>query len=277
VAVRTLQDNCLTAMKTILYSEIVLPKKYKVDRDVVLEADDLVTCVDEIERLWGCGEVKEAFRGRAERRLHISTTSDYYFENARRFANESWLPTGEDILRARTKTTGIKEFTIKTEENDFTIIDVGGQRSERRKWMHCFDDCKAIIYLAALDEYDMFLEEDQQVNRLCESVELFGEVTSHPLLGQISWVLFLNKCDLLLEKISKYPISDYFEDVGKDEGRDYEKAWRYMRKKFEGVYKGGSDLTVHVTCVLDTKNCKRVFDAINKSILCNALAGSGLI
>jgi G-protein alpha subunit len=30
------------------------------------------------------------------------------------------------------------------------LVDVGGQRSERRKWIHCFDDVKAIIFLEGL-------------------------------------------------------------------------------------------------------------------------------
>lgn len=40
------------------------------------------------------------------------------------------------------------------------VFDVGGQRSQRKKWIHCFDDAKAIIYVASLSEYDQVLEED---------------------------------------------------------------------------------------------------------------------
>ena len=41
----------------------------------------------------------------------------------------------------------------------FHIYDVGGQRSERRKWMHCFDDSKAVIFVAALSDFDLNLQE----------------------------------------------------------------------------------------------------------------------
>jgi len=34
------------------------------------------------------------------------------------------------------------------------MVDVGGQRSERRKWIHCFEGVKAIIFLTAINEYD---------------------------------------------------------------------------------------------------------------------------
>lgn len=47
----------------------------------------------------------------------------------------------------------------------FSVVDVGGQRSERRKWIHCFDDVKAIIFVVALSGYNQVLFEDTRVNR----------------------------------------------------------------------------------------------------------------
>lgn len=45
------------------------------------------------------------------------------------------------------------------------MFDVGGQRSERKKWIHCFESVTAIIFCVALSEYDMVLaEDDEQVN-----------------------------------------------------------------------------------------------------------------
>lgn len=42
------------------------------------------------------------------------------------------------------------------------IVDVGGQKSERKKWIHCFENVIALIYLASLSEYDQCLEENSQ-------------------------------------------------------------------------------------------------------------------
>lgn len=41
-------------------------------------------------------------------------------------------------------------------------MDVGGQKSERKKWIHCFENVIALIYLASLSEYDQCLEENNQ-------------------------------------------------------------------------------------------------------------------
>lgn len=44
------------------------------------------------------------------------------------------------------------------------MFDVGGQRSERKKWIHCFDSVTSIIFCVALSEYDqVLLEETNQV------------------------------------------------------------------------------------------------------------------
>lgn len=47
----------------------------------------------------------------------------------------------------------------------FEMYDVGGQRNERKKWIHCFDSVTAIIFVAALSEYDQVLFEDASTNR----------------------------------------------------------------------------------------------------------------
>lgn len=47
------------------------------------------------------------------------------------------------------------------------MFDVGGQRSERKKWIHCFENVTSIIFCVALSEYDqVLLEESSQVRRV---------------------------------------------------------------------------------------------------------------
>lgn len=44
-------------------------------------------------------------------------------------------------------------LALLTTHSRYSLVDVGGQRSERRKWMHCFDDVKAVIFLVGLSGY----------------------------------------------------------------------------------------------------------------------------
>ena len=87
---------------------------------------------------------------------------------------DDYEPTTMDILNSRSRTSGIVEdhFIIKGVE--FVILDVGGQRNERKKWMHCFEDMNAVIFVAALSEFDQNLFEDETQNRMVEALTLFG-------------------------------------------------------------------------------------------------------
>ena len=81
------------------------------------------------------------------------------------------------------------------------------QRNERKKWIHCFEDVNAIIYVAALSEYDQTLFEDKRQNRMIEALTLFGEMCNSPWFETTDMILFLNKCDLFEEKIMRVPIN----------------------------------------------------------------------
>ena len=52
---------------------------------------------------------------------------------------------------------------MRTVISPLRMFDVGGQRSERKKWIHCFEGVTCIIFCAALSAYDMVLVEDDEV------------------------------------------------------------------------------------------------------------------
>lgn len=95
---------------------------------------------------------------------------------------------------------------------NFRLVDVGGQRSERKKWMHCFQDVTAVIFCVAMSEYDLKLYEDDTTNRMHESLKLFKEICNSRWFIDTSMILFLNKKDLFQEKIKKIDLSVCFED-----------------------------------------------------------------
>jgi len=92
------------------------------------------------------------------------------------------------------------------------MVDVGGQRSERRKWIHCFENVTSIMFLAALSEYDQVLVESDNENRMEESKALFRTIITYPWFTNSSVILFLNKKDLLEEKIMHSHLVDYFPE-----------------------------------------------------------------
>ena len=67
-----------------------------------------------------------------------------------RIGRADYIPELKDILRVREPTTAIIEHKYKIKDTDFLFVDVGGQRSERRKWISCFESVSNIMFVASL-------------------------------------------------------------------------------------------------------------------------------
>ncbi|KAL4122888.1 hypothetical protein QTP88_015145 [Uroleucon formosanum] len=115
--------------------------------------------VEAIKALWGDSGIQECYDRRRE--YQLTDSAKYYLMEIDRVASPNYLPTEQDILRVRVPTTGIIEYPFDLEEIRFRMVDVGGQRSERRKWIHCFENVTSIIFLVALSEYDQILFESE--------------------------------------------------------------------------------------------------------------------
>lgn len=50
------------------------------------------------------------------------------------------------------------------------MFDVGGQRSERKKWVHSFESMTSMIFCIALSEYEQVLLEEK--NQVCRHTPL---------------------------------------------------------------------------------------------------------
>lgn len=101
-----------------------------------------------------------------------------YFNKIAEIGAPGYIPSVEDVLRSRVRTSGIVEELYNIGGVDFAIYDVGGQRNERKKWIHCFDAVQAVVFVASLSEYDQVLYEDHGVNRMVEAMELFSEIAN---------------------------------------------------------------------------------------------------
>ena len=157
------------------------------------------------------------------------------------------------------------------------MYDVGGQRSERKKWIHCFEGVNAIIFCVALSGYDLVLAEDGGMNRMVESMQLFEGVCNNKYFSETTIILFLNKKDLFADKIQYSPLTICFPEY---RGQNtYEEAASYIQMKFEALYIRSDEQEVytHFTCATDTINIEFVFDAIVDVILKHNLRDCGLL
>jgi signal recognition particle receptor subunit beta len=166
-----------------------------------------------MKALWESKTMKEVWQKRAASNI-IDGHKDY-LQDLARIAAPSFRPTTQDILLARVKTTQVVMERYRIDGIDFEMYDVGGQRSERRKWIDCFDNVDAVIFVAALSEYDQTLAEAKRTNRMVEALELFRSVCNNRAFANTSIMLFLNKKDVFAEKIlysdiqAQKPFSEY--------------------------------------------------------------------
>jgi guanine nucleotide-binding protein subunit alpha len=128
------------------------------------------------------------------------------------------------------------------------MVDVGGQKTERRKWIHCFEVCRhpnyflhfhpsfpnslqdvtAILFLASLSGYDQCLVEDRDANQMQDAMTIWDSICNSQWFEDTSFVsslsilpgvvtlkvasqiLFLNKYDLFKSRVKVSPIKTYF-------------------------------------------------------------------
>jgi len=127
-----------------------------------IEAEVFPTDVAEaIKLLWADSGVQACFE--RSREYQLNDSAKYYFDTIDRISTSDYSPSDQDVLRSRVKTTGITETKFQVGDLVYRMFDVGGQRSERKKWIHCFDSVTAIIFLVAISAYDQVLVEDETV------------------------------------------------------------------------------------------------------------------
>ncbi|KTB00169.1 Guanine nucleotide-binding protein alpha-2 subunit [Nakaseomyces glabratus] len=230
-----------------------------------------------LSKLWNMKSTQELIMSEKSSQFYMMDSTKYFLDNLDRICNTpNYIPTEQDVLRSRQKTSGIFDTVVNMDNNfQMHIYDVGGQRSERKKWIHCFDNVTLVIFCVSLSEYDQFLMEDKSQNRFQESLVLFDNIVNSRWFARTSVVLFLNKIDLFAEKIQRVPLEHYFPDyMG---GKDINKAAKYILWRFVQLNRANLNIYPHVTQATDTSNIKLVFAAIKETILENLLKDSGVL
>ncbi|KAI5478481.1 G protein alpha subunit [Pseudohyphozyma bogoriensis] len=209
------------------------------------------------------------------REFYLMDNAAYFFDELERIGAQKYVPIEADVLRARSQTTGIYETRFSSGKVNIHMFDVGGQRSERKKWIHCFEAVTSIIFCVALSEYDQNLLEAEGQNRMEESLVLFESVVNSRWFINTSIILFLNKVDLFKEKLPRSPMNRYFPEY--TGGDDVNKGAKYILWRFTQVNRAKLPIYPHLTCATDTGGIALVFQAVQESIFQNALKNADFI
>lgn len=202
--------------------------------------------------------------------VNVTDSHKDYLNEIPRIASQSYKPTTQDVLISRIRTTQVIQEKYLIDGTEYEIYDMGGQRSERRKWIPCFENVTAVIFIAALSEYDQTLAEAKRTNRMLETIELFRSVCVNRAFENTSILLFLNKKDVFAEKIqysdiaAQRPFSDY-----DGPSKDYDQGVLYFIQKFKDCLMDDNfnDSFIHVTCATDTNQMQFVLDATRTIVM----------
>ncbi|KAH9653072.1 Guanine nucleotide-binding protein alpha-1 subunit [Citrus sinensis] len=227
---------------------------------------------EDIETLWADPAIQETYAHGNE--LQLPDCANYFMENLQRLSDANYVPTKDDVLYARVRTTGVVEIQFspvgehKKSGEVYRLFDVGGQRNERRKWIHLFEGVSAVIFCAAISEYDQTLFEDEQKNRMMETKELFDWVLKQPCFE-----VPLNVCEWFKDY---QPVS-----TGKQE---IENAYEFVKKKFEELYFQSTApdrvdrvFKIYRTTALDPKLVKKTFKLVDETLRRRHLFEAGLL
>eukprot|EP01083_Nonionella_stella_P072560 195692_1 len=231
--------------------------------------------VDSIKKLWASDEVKKVLDNRSK--FQCPDSLEYFIESIDRIVKEGYLPNNQDILRCRVRTTGANDIFFSLEGVQFKMTDVGGQRSERKKWVSFMDNMHAVLFIVGVSEYDQVLFEDASKNRLIEALDLFEGIVNRDVFHDSDIILFLNKHDLFAKKLKKVPLTTLFEDYEGDPD-SVDEALDFIRQAFEERNDvEGKDVYTHQTTGIDPENVKHVFHDVKDIVVKDSLKSAGFM
>eukprot|EP01098_Paradermamoeba_levis_P003548 TRINITY_DN15_c0_g1_i1.p2 TRINITY_DN15_c0_g1~~TRINITY_DN15_c0_g1_i1.p2 ORF type:complete len:349 (-),score=64.37 TRINITY_DN15_c0_g1_i1:152-1198(-) len=275
------RSDCIVCMQALVKAAMRL----KLDlEEANLEAASILSKAPEgqwtvenaalVKQLWQDKTIQNVFTQR-DSAFQLNDSAEYLFESIDRLMRDDFVANRDDIIRTRIRTTGIEEAQLTFNNWSFKMIDVGGQRGERRKWIHCFDNVTAVIYCVSLSEYNQKLREAEEVNRMMESLNLFAGTTNSPWFWNTAIILFFNKVDVFQEKIKIIPLSTCFPNYTGP--NDFESTSEFIKERFLQQNKAPHKIYTHLTTAIDPENVSFVFAAVKDTILEISLARSNLI
>ncbi|KAJ7143332.1 guanine nucleotide binding protein, alpha subunit [Mycena crocata] len=258
------------------------PDRY--DKSEEMQARRILSaCAADIMTLWAAPEVQQGLK---DREITLQEQSGFFLNEVQRICQDDYIPTSDDILRARVHTVGPEEHIIHLETGNenmksWTVYDMGGSTSQRLQWAAYFDDVHVILFLAPISAFNETLAENPSVNRLADSLKLWRTICSNKLLMSVEFILFLNKVDILTRKIqSGIRFAEHVTSF-RNKPNEPKEVIKYLSDAFATINQTYSPrkrkMHRHVTCAIDTKATSVVINDIREVILLNALTATNIL
>lgn len=214
----------------------------------------------------------------------------YVIPRIKNFAEPGYIPSVQDVLAARARTTGIIEhsfshsFSPSSPPQQYQVFDTGGERNERKKWVHLYEDNPCVVLVVNLFGYCVTLNEDATVNRMSEDLQLFEEIVNLKHFEESVVCVVFNQKDKFRTAIQRggmvpaqatdgapknvdctkiYSLNLLFSDY--TGGNDEEKALEFVHEKFKKFNRRSSHsppVLYFDTNALDTREVAKIFRSL---------------
>ncbi len=226
----------------------------------------------QLRKLFAGGAVQKALERRAE--FWLLDSCEYYMEHVERFAEAGFEPTEEDVVMARVRTTGLvttrlEQRVVQSDQDapsklHFEVVDVGGQRSERRKWVKCFADVKAVLFVINLAGYNRVLFEAPDQFRIQEALDMLRDISHLDTFADTPLFIFLNKKDLFEKMILQEDMKAAFPDY--TGGCKLAPALAFIEEKLREQLPPGRTVHIEVVTSVMKRDIKCAFEEVKKSL-----------
>ncbi|KAI1742359.1 G-protein alpha subunit-domain-containing protein [Xylaria scruposa] len=189
------------------------------DRDPALNpqhATEVATSISLLRCIEGFQEAAN-WRNRWGNNYQFHDNSEYYIENINRLAEQAAqhsVATDGDLLRTQVTTTGIHQMNITYKGTQFCVYDVGGERSERKKWIHAFEDVSVVIYPVDTTGYGRSLREDADGDRMREQFMVFESIANNSWFARSSFIIVFSKMDILPQYLEEEDAGAFLRSCG---------------------------------------------------------------
>lgn len=256
--------------------------------------------------IWKDNAIQEIFEKGHRRQMQMGNLSYFMDEEIyNTIIQKDYVPSTDDIIRSRQRTTGSYTTDLKIDKYNWQFIDVGGQTPERSKWKNIVSDgIKAVIYFTAMNEYNTISTEEEGLTKMQISLRIWRDICNDEEIFGDHMILFLNKQDLFEKKFNSrkgkkefknmYPdFLDFYEEycsfVGYDEAfnslskkeKELEAATEYLITLFKEdiIYdenNENNEIPVFITCAIDPSIMKDIFLEVKYRIFTDRISQSGM-
>ncbi|KAM9986970.1 hypothetical protein ACTFIY_011410 [Dictyostelium cf. discoideum] len=213
-------------------------------------------------KLWNDSGIQKTFQSQ------FSDLFGYFFQNFQRISDENYTPTPHDLKIIKLTQNGIIECEFTFENCLIKMIEIGTQTSTLKKWINCFSEIQAILYVIDISVYDTIVENEEcstSINKLDESLNEFKEIIESKYLHDCGMIVFFNKKDIFREKLKTVPFKTYDKDYIGD--NDFESTTNFIKNKFLNY---GSNLNKKVYFLINEESkvdiCHRTFHILKDII-----------